>query len=74
MADFCDLGSDREERMRVEAISRALASRPLHPADLAMDEDGRIICTDCGEPIPAARLEASPHALRCIGCQTEMEA
>jgi len=74
MADFCDIGSDREERMRVEAISRALASRPSHPAAQAMDKDGRIICTDCGELIPAARIEASPHALRCIGCQTEVEA
>lgn len=26
-------------------------------------------CIDCGKPIPAARLEAVPGALRCVKCQ-----
>lgn len=30
-------------------------------------------CTDCGEPIPPARLEAYPTALRCIDCQAAHE-
>jgi DnaK suppressor protein len=30
-------------------------------------------CTDCGEEISAARLQASPHAPRCIACQTKAE-
>lgn len=30
-------------------------------------------CTDCGVTIPAARLQASPEALRCIPCQEKAE-
>jgi DnaK suppressor protein len=31
-------------------------------------------CTDCGEDIAPARLQAAPEAARCIGCQTHFEA
>lgn len=30
-------------------------------------------CAACGEPIPAARLQALPGARRCVGCQRELE-
>lgn len=31
------------------------------------------ICSDCGTPIPTARLEAWPTAKRCRDCQTRYE-
>lgn len=31
------------------------------------------LCTDCGAPIPAARLQVSPEAGRCIACQEKAE-
>jgi DnaK suppressor protein len=31
------------------------------------------LCTDCGVTIPAARLQASPEAWRCIACQEKAE-
>ena len=31
------------------------------------------LCTDCGTSIPAARLQASPEAWRCIACQEKAE-
>ena len=31
------------------------------------------LCEDCGKRIPAARLEANPAAIRCIGCQKQAE-
>lgn len=31
------------------------------------------LCTDCGETIPAARLDAYPTAKRCLVCQTRKE-
>ncbi|MDP1567246.1 MAG: TraR/DksA family transcriptional regulator [Polaromonas sp.] len=31
------------------------------------------LCTDCGVTIPAARLQASPEAWRCISCQEKAE-
>jgi DnaK suppressor protein len=30
-------------------------------------------CTDCGKDIALARLQATPEAARCIGCQTARE-
>lgn len=30
-------------------------------------------CRDCGEKIAAARMEISPDALRCLGCQVAYE-
>ena len=31
------------------------------------------LCADCGTHIPASRLDAAPHTLRCITCQTTFE-
>lgn len=31
-------------------------------------------CTDCGSPITAARLHATPEAARCVHCQEKAEA
>jgi DnaK suppressor protein len=30
-------------------------------------------CVDCGVDIPVARLQAAPHASRCIACQEKTE-
>lgn len=50
---------------------RADAQRELDETDAAIAGyvDGTYgVCTDCGEPIPAARLAARPTATRCVGC------
>ena len=31
------------------------------------------LCVDCGTHIPAARMGAAPHTLRCLACQTTFE-
>lgn len=31
--------------------------------------EGATHCDDCGEPIPAARRKALPHARTCVPCQ-----
>ena len=36
-------------------------------------EGGYGQCADCGDPIPSARLEANPAALRCAVCQGQRE-
>lgn len=36
-------------------------------------QDALGICVDCGGPIPWARLDAFPGAVRCIGCQEHRE-
>jgi DnaK suppressor protein len=31
------------------------------------------LCVDCGTHIPSARMDAAPHTLRCLACQTTFE-
>lgn len=35
--------------------------------------NGRDHCIDCGEPIPLARLQQVPGAIRCTHCQAHQE-
>ena len=57
----------------------ALVSRDLHElaeveAALARMADGTYgECSDCGLPIPSARLTAYPTARRCVACQEAAE-
>lgn len=58
------------EWSRLEGL-RAEVSRELTDIDAAFDRvaDGTYgICRDCGQPIPAARLEIRPTADRCVSC------
>ena len=58
------------ERAQVDALVRDAVAR-LESVDdaLARIEDGTYgICTRCGEPIAAGRLEARPTATTCVGC------
>ena len=71
MADIADLAQMREEEIRAQAIEQA---RRLMDQDGGQRiKNGRIICTDCGTPIPAGRLRARPGATRCVECQAELE-
>jgi RNA polymerase-binding transcription factor DksA len=62
------------EWQRVEVLRRsALAERAEVEAALsrlASGEYGR--CVSCGQPIPAARLEARPMATMCVACAARM--
>ena len=35
--------------------------------------NGKVLCLDCNDEIPSARLHALPHCTRCIDCQTLYE-
>lgn len=70
MSDFGDEGQAAEALFREGAIAAAL---PVAPAGNQVVEDGRVVCAECGEPIPAARLEAVPGATRCRACQADFE-
>jgi DnaK suppressor protein len=52
---------DEEER-RIEEARRALAAGNYGT------------CVDCGQEIPAERLQAVPEAIRCVDCQRHVEA
>jgi DnaK suppressor protein len=59
--DFADARRDLEEYQ----AGRAALAR-LEAGDYGT-------CADCGEAIPAARLQAQPFAIRCVACQGRRE-
>jgi len=73
--DPMDEASEREEEAVWLAIldrsqdMQATAEEALHRLDTG--EYG--LCTECGHSIVPARLRALPFAVRCLGCQEELE-
>jgi len=64
-------------QQEVRSIETTIDQRRLAEieAALAQIERGTYgICTDCGEPIRAERLQAQPWAVRCATCQNLREA
>jgi len=52
---------DREKLHEIEAVLERI-------------EDGTYgLCEDCGENIPMGRLQAKPHARRCVACKFKEE-
>jgi DnaK suppressor protein len=58
------------ERAQVDALARDAAARlgSVEAALARVDAGTYGVCEVCGEPIPAARLEARPTATTCVGC------
>jgi hypothetical protein len=79
-------GFDREQverilRERAAGLGglRSAASQDPSPASEEQDRPPppahpQAACADCGRPIAPRRLEAVPHAVRCVGCQLRHEA
>ena len=67
--DFADEGQAAETLYREGAIAAALPA----PAGNQVIENGRVVCAECGDTIPAARLAAMPQATRCRTCQEDSE-
>lgn len=55
-----------EERESAELVAIDMALKRIADGSFGL-------CVDCGVSIPAARLHASPTALRCIDCQAKAE-
>lgn len=64
----------RMDAMQQQAMARAQSARRAGRrrqigAALARIEDGEFgYCEDCGEPIPAGRLDLDPAIARCVSC------
>ncbi|HMN46359.1 MAG TPA: TraR/DksA family transcriptional regulator [Povalibacter sp.] len=70
VADFSDQATQVQNDEVLEAIGDS-ASRELEAIDAALERiaSGRFgVCTDCGQQIERARLEAVPYAVRCSRC------
>ncbi|MES2992487.1 MAG: TraR/DksA family transcriptional regulator [Pseudomonadota bacterium] len=61
-----DLGDAQERRDLDELASVVAALQRLDAGTYGG-------CTDCGEPIPAERLQVQPAASRCAACQAAHE-
>ena len=70
MSDIADKAQALIDLQLQSNLNKVLLAQQPAPK---MNKDGKRICVDCGEAIPAGRLLAMPRASRCIRCQTESE-
>ena len=68
MPDIIDEANERADLFREAALTAKLAGGK--PEERPLYLDGVRCCLDCEEPIPEARLDANPDAVRCTSCQT----
>lgn len=79
-----DAAGEHDRKDEAERVIRAGLGDAEYQRDLAEARDvedalrrlheGRFgSCLDCGDPIPPARLNATPWAARCVACQREHE-
>jgi phage/conjugal plasmid C-4 type zinc finger TraR family protein len=68
MGDVIDRAQQYDEMYRESAIAAHFAGQGPRP-----DGFRPIECMDCGGEIPAARRQAAPGTLRCVGCQGKHE-
>lgn len=73
--DPVDAGTNLAESDRAEAMLSAARARRVLVADAFRRlEDGTYgRCLDCGNEVPAGRLEAKPEAARCLACQSKQD-
>ncbi|MGB3847050.1 TraR/DksA family transcriptional regulator [Sphingopyxis sp. YF1] len=71
--DFGEQATEREGREILDAEERAAAEemQAIRHALARLDAGRYGLCTSCGIPIDAARLEAMPTAAHCIECERE---
>lgn len=71
--DPADAGTNLSEADRSRALLEAAQrQRGEVQAALGRLENGVYgRCVDCGDPVPAGRLEAKPEAARCVRCQSK---
>jgi RNA polymerase-binding transcription factor len=68
LADTATVTLDRELDYSLEENSTRLLDE-IDAALKRIDEGTFGLCVSCGKPIPEERLEAMPHALKCIDCK-----
>ena len=75
-AEDTDDDAVASQQRDTDVAQLAGATRELAAVDGALariDEGSYGVCSDCGEDIPPARLDANPSATRCTRCQQEFE-
>lgn len=74
-ADWSEQATERENDEVLESLGNA-ADRELANINTALQriEDGvYFFCEECGDDIPAARLELLPFSTLCVSCAEDLE-
>ena len=74
-ADWSEQASERENDEVLESLGNSYARELAHiKAALLRLDDGRYFyCDECGEPIPAERLDLLPYTAHCVDCAALLE-
>jgi len=72
MPDEIDRAQEQEAQYLAACLANARARAGCSEPQ-ERDEQGRVVCADCGETIPPARLAKVPTATRCTKCQEETD-
>jgi DnaK suppressor protein len=68
MEDLAPVFTDQFIALRINSLDY-LQLRLIDAALARIDSEEYGMCTNCGNPIAGARLDAIPWAVRCIACQ-----
>ena len=71
--DEVDHAKEREMLHRKLALEAQLNKPDRGPGEEPVEIEGVRVCLDCFDPIPPARLEAKPDAVRCVDCKERWE-
>ena len=73
--DRADTASALTDNGREEALIEAAGERiaEVQAALVRLDDGSWGVCVDCRNPIPEARLEVRPEAIRCVHDQARYE-
>ncbi len=71
--DSTEQAIEREDDETIDAQQNVAAAemKAIRLAIARLDGGHYGLCTSCGTPIDAARLDALPHAAHCIECERE---
>ena len=75
-ADFAEQATEAENDQVLDALDHSIRMElgQIERTLAQIDEGSYGICETCGKPIPDKRLEALPHATRCVACEVNRPA
>ena len=74
-ADFAEQAVEAENDQVLDALDHSIRAEmeQIEKTLARMDEGLYGICEACEKPIAAKRLQAVPHALRCVNCEEKFQ-
>jgi DnaK suppressor protein len=76
MADIIDHAQELDRQFNERALAANRKRREFSQIESLEEQvvvNGIHYCIDCGDDIPAGRIEAKPDAVRCTDCQGKKE-